>query len=245
MLTTKRINLGISVCSRALRFFIIFYIAFILAKCVWWVLSPANNNIFIEWADLDPQDKATKYINNRYPFGTIVVVKEREPEKPKIADLVKLTGIYLNPDKDSFAFVEYQGKSSIVKIGDSIIGSNAQVKTITSNNIVIVEDGHVATVELTAGGSSSNNPSTNNSSRGSNSMFGASNKFGNQNRFSNSSNSSSNQQNKPLDQGSQKSTSDNNDLKDNRKKLVDDFIKTNPFEKVESPAANNGNSNKN
>ena len=52
MLTTKRINLGISILSRILRIVIIIYSASVLANCVWWVLSPANADIFIQWADL-------------------------------------------------------------------------------------------------------------------------------------------------------------------------------------------------
>jgi len=197
MLTTKRINLGISVISRALRIILILYSASILANCVWWVLFPAEANVFIQWADLDTRDKVTSYINNRYPFGIVVIAKPKEKERPRIVDQLKLTGVYLNTAKDSFAFLEYQGKPIVARIGAEIATSGAIVKSINVDNIVVFADDQDATIKVTTGGAqSSGAPSTFGASNNSNpdTMFG--NRPGNnpQNNYNNQTSSSSNSQ---------------------------------------------------
>jgi type II secretory pathway component PulC len=151
MLTTKRINLGISILSRILRVFIILYSAAILANSVWWILSPANTDIFVQQPSLDIRDKQTSYIKNNAPFG-VVVVKVKVQEKPRIVDQLKLTGVYLNTDKDSFAFLEYQGKPVIARIGGKIANTDATIKSITASNIVVNADDQDVTMKITAGG---------------------------------------------------------------------------------------------
>lgn len=150
MLTTKRINLIICTFCRLLRIGIILYSAVIIANCVWWVLSPADTNIFIQWADLDVHDKATGYVNNRHPFG-VIASNTAKGETPHIVDQLKLTGVYLNIPKDSFAFLEYQGKPIIVHIGEEIADSGAVVKSINPDSIVVIADGDNATINITAG----------------------------------------------------------------------------------------------
>ena len=151
MLTTKRINLGITILSRILRIFIILYTASILANCVWWMLSPANTDIFVQQPSLDIRDKQTSYIKNNSPFG-VVVVRSKVEEKPKIVDQLKLTGIYLNTNKDSFAFMEYQNKPIIARMGAKIADTDATIKSISPSSIVVNADGQDVTIKITAGG---------------------------------------------------------------------------------------------
>lgn len=196
MLTNKRINIGISVISRVLRIVIILYSASILANCVWWILSPADTNVFIQWADLDNRDKITSYINNRYPFGVIVVAKPKEKaqeQRPRVADQLKLTGVYLNTAHDSFAFLEYQGKPIVARVGAEIGNSGAIVKSINVDSIVISADDQDATIKVTTGGvtqASSVPPSSGSNNVNPDTMFG--NRSGN-NVQNNDNNSSSNQ----------------------------------------------------
>lgn len=172
MLTTKRINLGIFVLSRIARFVIIFYTAVILAKTIWWILSPADSRIFIQWADLDVHDKATAYIANRNPFGIIVVTKPKEKEKPRVVDQLKLTGVYLNTNKDSFAFLEYQGKPMVIRMGGKISDSGAVVKSIGPESIVVNADDQEATVHVTSGSASQGGSTAGGSNNAPATMFG-------------------------------------------------------------------------
>ncbi|MCC2626119.1 MAG: Type secretion system protein [Burkholderiales bacterium] len=150
MLTTKRINIGISIISRILRVVIILYSASLLANCIWWLLSPSDADIFVQQPSLDTRDRATTYINNNSPFG-IIVVKAKVTEKPRIIDQLKLTGVYLNTNKDSFAFLEYQGKPTIARQGAQVAGSEATIKSISPSSIVVNSDGEDVTIKITAG----------------------------------------------------------------------------------------------
>lgn len=232
MLTTKKINLGISIFSKVLRFFVIFYAASILAKCVWWVLSPARDSIFIEWADLDKQDKATSYINNRYPFGVIVVTKPKEAQKPRIVDQLKVTGIYLNTEKDSFAFLEYQGKSTIAKIGGDIAGSGAIVKEIRSDEIVVSIESQDVTISISAGATSATNISSSSKSGGTMFTNGQSSNNNQANNNNGSAGSSTNQQS-------------SDDFRQRRKKLVDEFVNGNGSKGESSSSSSSNNSSDN
>ncbi len=160
MLTTKRINVGISIISRILRVVIILYAASLLANCVWWLLSPSNADIFVQQPSLDTRDRATAYINNNSPFG-IVVVKAKVVEKPRIIDQLKLTGVYLNTAKDSFAFLEYQGKPIIARSGAPVAGSDATIKSIDASSIVINSESEDFTIRITAGSSTQAGASNN------------------------------------------------------------------------------------
>jgi type II secretory pathway component PulC len=225
MLTTKRVNLWILILSKTIRFFLIFYSAFILAKCVWWLISPANVDIFIQWADLDKHDKATSYITNRYPFGVIIAPKAEKIEKPQIIDQLKLTGVYLNTDRDSFAFLEYQGKPVIVRKGGAIAGSDAIVEEINESNVVVNADNVDTTISVSSGSASSNvvaAPSGSVNSNSRNSMFGG----------NNSATSGRGYQNSGVVPPPQPQTSppslqsSSEEFKQKRKKIIDEFVKS-------------------
>lgn len=194
MLTTKKINLGISVISRVVRVALILYAAAILANCVWWVLSPADTNVFIQWADLDTKDKVTSYINNRYPLGIVVVAKPKEKERPRVADQLKLTGVYLNTARDSFAFLEYQGKPTVARLGAEIGTSGAVVKSINAESIVVYADEQDVTINVSNGGATQqgapNGPFGSSNGGNPDTMFG-SNRYGNNNPQNNENNSGS------------------------------------------------------
>ena len=173
MITTKKINLGISFTSKILRLVLVFYFAMILANCVWWMLNPSQSDFYIEKSDPDQSDKSSNYIVNRYPMGIITTRKE-VVEKPRIVDQVKLTGVYASDSQNSIAFLEYGGKSIIVKQGGAINGQ-AKIKSIKPTSIVVVEDGIEATINISkstsSGGGEGYNSSS--SSNGMSSIFGS------------------------------------------------------------------------
>jgi type II secretory pathway component PulC len=217
MLTTKRINLGISIASRVLRVVIILYSASIFANCIWWVLSPSGTNVFIQWADLDVHDKVTSYINNRYPFGIVVIPKAKEPEKPRVLDQLKLTGVYLNTNKDSFAFIEYQNKPMTVRTGGEIGSSGATVISVNADSIVINADGQEATVNVSSGGASS--------AGGGSSASGS---FGGRNNnpdtmFGNRSNNNSSNDSENNSSGNSTNNQAAEDFKQQRRKVLEEF----------------------
>lgn len=149
MLTTRKINLAISITCTVLRYFFILYTAVILAKSIWWILSPSRSDIYVEWNDPDRADKSAGYVINRYPFGVVIIPKAVEAPKPRIVDKLKLTGVYLNTPKDSIAFVEYESKPLIVKQGQIIGDSDAILKSINDDSIVVTENGADATIKIT------------------------------------------------------------------------------------------------
>jgi len=193
-----------------LRIFIILYSASILANSVWWVLSPANTDIFVQQPSLDVRDKQTNYIKNDSPFG-IVVVRTKVQEKPKIVDQLKLTGVYLNTNKDSFAFMEYQNKPIIAHIGGKISDSDATIKSIGASSIVVNADGQDVTMKITAGGATqaaSAQPGAKNSPAAAGAMFG--NRGGNPMGSNTENTPAANQQNIE-------------DFKQRRKKVLDEY----------------------
>lgn len=148
MLTTRKINVIILLSSVILRYFFVFYIAVVLAKCVWWVVSPARSDIYVEWTDPDRSDNAANYIINRYPFGMVMVPKAVVAPKPRIADKLKLTGVYLSSKANSIAFLQYESKSIIVKPGQVIANSDAILESISDDSIVVSENGLDATIGI-------------------------------------------------------------------------------------------------
>lgn len=148
MLTTKKISFAISALCVGLQYFFIFYSAVIIANGIWWLLSPSRSNIYVEWIDPDRADKSANYIINRYPFGIVVVPKVVEAAKPRIVDQLKLKGIYLNTPSDSIALVDYESKPIILKTGQFIGSSDAILKLINNDSIVVTENGVDATIKM-------------------------------------------------------------------------------------------------
>ncbi|MBP9742648.1 MAG: hypothetical protein KBD37_04740 [Burkholderiales bacterium] len=163
---TKKLNTTILIASQILNFVIILYFAVLLAKLIWWIINPAIGEVYIEKSSATQFDKSIKYIENRHPFGVIVKVVEVKTVAPPIASLIKLTGIYFEPPKNSIAFIEYANskdnkdngaKKLTLRLGDSVIEDNAIITEINIDNIVIVQNGSTATISLSK-------PSNNNSS---------------------------------------------------------------------------------
>lgn len=170
MITTKKINIGISFISRTLRVAIVLYFAVLLANVVWWTLNPTHSDHYIEKFDLDQSDKFSNYITNRYPMGIITAPKE--VAKPRIVDQIKLTGVYASDPQHSIAFLEYSGKPMIVRLGGSINGQ-ANVKLINPTSIVIIEDGVEATISIISGSGSGGGSASNSTNSGMPSIFGS------------------------------------------------------------------------
>lgn len=134
--------------SFLLRLFIIFSTAVILAKIVWWIFVPTNPDVYVESANFDQQDKITSYIVNRYPFGVVAVAAAEDKPKPSIISQLKLTGVYLNTDSDSFAFVTYQDKSLVIRQSESIADTGLILKQVRTDSIVVTMNNSDSIINL-------------------------------------------------------------------------------------------------
>jgi hypothetical protein len=143
---TKKVNLAIVWSGRILKFIIAIYLACLLAKFVWWVISPIKGDVYVERADFKQFEDSAKFVVNRYPFG--IVTTPPKAATPPIAEQIKLTGIYLNPPSNSWAFVEYNRKPLFLKIGDEI-ADDAHISAINTDSIVITQLGASVVVKIT------------------------------------------------------------------------------------------------
>ena len=169
----KQVNLGISIASRVMRYFIIFYSAVLLAKFVLWVFTPNISEIYHDKFNLLAFETSGKFIMNRAPFGVILAPPpDAAPPVPTIVSQMKLTGVYVNTLKNSMAFYELDKKSYIAKIGDTI-GSSAVLKSISANGIVVSENGLDGEVKMSGGDGTAQAPTS--QSNTNNSVFNNSN----------------------------------------------------------------------
>jgi hypothetical protein len=221
---TKTLNVIIFAASKIINLLIILYFAVLLAKLVWWLINPALGNVYIEKSSATEFEKSVKYVNNRYPFGIVAKAVESAHQEPPIATLVKLNGIYFNPPK-SIAFITYSGKSYIVSVGDKIMG-DATLMSINTDLVVVNQNGADATIKM--------NP---NSADDSDDDFAPdmSNSHFSINRISEKSSIPMvNHSNHETDIPSNRNI--NNDIKERRKKLIEDFAQKTPTD----PSSNNG-----
>ncbi len=214
---TKTLNVIIFAVSRIINLLIILYFAVLLAKLVWWFINPTIGNVYIEKSSATEFEKSVKYVNNRYPFGIIAKVVESSHQEPPIASLIKLNGIYFNPPK-SLAFITYSDKSYVVSIGGKIM-DDATLKSINTDLIIVSQNGNDATIKM--------NP---------NSIIDNDDKFApdmptNSNSYRNR--ASDRRDSPPVNhatnnENSHSSTnSSRNDIKERRKKLIEDFAQKN------------------
>ena len=148
----KRLNLGLNIASVMLNFIMLISLAWISSNAFWWMFSPLATDPYIYTPPVNQYDSSIKYINNRAPFGIIIV------EKPKVEvvnDNIKLTGIYLNTIKDSIAFLEVNNKPVIAKIGDEIL-PGTKIETINATKIVLNSNGTSQDLELEKGSTEAN-----------------------------------------------------------------------------------------
>ncbi len=206
---TKTLNLIIFAVSQVINLLIILYFAVLAAKLVWWLINPALDSVYIEKSSATEFEKSFKYVNNRHPFGIISKVVESAPPEPEISSLVKLNGIYFNPPK-SLAFITYSDKSYVASIGDKIM-NNAILTSISTDLIVVSQNGADATIRI--------DPNKNGSD--SKSSFATDTSSSNFTSYNND--------------------SSNNDIKERRKKLIEDFTQKAP----NNPSSNNLNPNAN
>ena len=129
----KKINLGLKIALILLNFTMLISLAWISSNAFWWIFSPLATDPYANTASINQYDRSIKYINNRAPFGVIVI------EKPKIeavSDNIKLTGIYLNTIKDSIAFLEVNKKPIIAKIGEEIV-LGTKIEMIKADRVIL------------------------------------------------------------------------------------------------------------
>jgi hypothetical protein len=163
---TKKVNIAITYASHAARIFIILYLAVLLAHFIWWVASPIVPDIYVQKMVLNQYENSIKYINNRSPFGVIVIPKA--PPPPPILNEIKLTGVYVNTPQNSMAFVELSGKPMVVQVGD-IIAEDVKLKEVHPDSIVVTEGGTDTNISMTGGTAVASNMSISSGNRWSNS----------------------------------------------------------------------------
>ncbi len=169
---TKKINLSISVTSKVLKVIITYYFAILVAYIFWWIFQPSATIVYMQRPSYNHYNDIAKFIINRHPFG--VMINPIAPSKPQIINLIKLTGVYATDQNNSIAFIEYESKSLILKIGNKI-NSTTSITKITPQNVTIVENGNSSVITLSRGDSSAsantipmnptfrnNNPTSNN-----------------------------------------------------------------------------------
>ena len=149
----KRLNFSLKITAIVLSLGMLISLAWLGSDAFWWLFNPLATNPYASTPSIHLYDNSIKYINNRAPFGVIVV------EKPKVAvisDNIKLTGIYLNTDKDSIAFMEVNKKSIIAKIGDEIV-PGTKVESINADRIILNTNGSNQDLTLEKGTNEANN----------------------------------------------------------------------------------------
>lgn len=154
----KKINNSLYTSATIANFLMKIGYAVILAKVIWWLFTPAYNNIYVSKNRLNRHDISAKYIINRYPFGEIVV-EEHKNVAPAITSLLKLNGVYVSGN-NSMAFLKYNGKSMVVKLDDHIV-SDVVLSSVDSNSIEVNQNGNKATIKITSGDNNPNTPSVN------------------------------------------------------------------------------------
>ena len=157
----KNLNSFISILSKIVYYAMFLYIAVICSDLFWWLFTPTNPKIDYNPVSIHTFDNAEKFIVNRSPFGLVVESKKNVEVKPTIASLIKITGLYVNDERNSFVFYQLNGKNNLAKIGDKL--DNAVIKSINSNGIVITEDGNDFNVDLLHEDNSNKNSSNKNS----------------------------------------------------------------------------------
>lgn len=151
---TRKINSSILLASNTTSFLMKMGIAVLLAKLVWWIFTPAYNEVYVERARVNQKDSSIKYIINRYPFGEVVLVKPKDMT-PEFSSLVKLHGVYVSGG-DSMAFITYNNKSVAVKVAGEI-SSNIVLTKVTPDSIIITQNGVDATIKMSKATSVTNN----------------------------------------------------------------------------------------
>jgi hypothetical protein len=235
---TKKLNAIIFATSQILNLLIILYFAVLLAKLVWWVVNPSLSDVYIEKATANEFEKSAKYVINRYPFGVITKVVEPEHQAPPIASQVKLNGVYFNPPH-SLAFITYSGKSHIVGVGDSII-ENATLKSISTDKIVVSQHGADAIIDISPEASHSDSGSSYGADMPQGNHFGSGSRMGGQNTMPAVSHAG--MDNSPP---SNPSSPSNDEFRERRKKLIEEFAQKQPADTATNNANGNMNQNNN
>lgn len=148
----KQINTIIGISSKIINFLIIFYVAVLLARISWWVISPSVFDIYVAKSNINAFDNSVKFVVNRAPFG--IVVAPPPPPKPTIASEIKITGLYLSSPKDSIVFYQLHDKPYIAKIGDTI-GDDTVLKAFSDNGIIVSENNVEVEIDFRTDGGSS------------------------------------------------------------------------------------------
>jgi hypothetical protein len=160
---SKHLNIIILLISELIKYWLILYLITILVNLLWHQISNNSNDYYMSKLDNNDFETATKYVSNRYPFGVVVLpaMPTKNQHLVLVAHSVNLTGVYYNPPHDSIAFINYKESNFIVKIGDTIVNTQAKVTKISSGSIVISEADSDSTITLNESGIMNNNYSVN------------------------------------------------------------------------------------
>ncbi len=146
-MNSKNLNQNILIISQVLNLLIIIFSAVILAKFIWWIITPSINEVYLEKTTVNQFDNSVKYVINRHPFGIMV---ENKAPIPSIIEKIKLSGVYQNTLKNSIAFFDIDSKHVIAKIGDDI-AEGVILKSVKRNKVIVLFQGHELAIFLSGG----------------------------------------------------------------------------------------------
>lgn len=145
---TRKLNSIILYSSRILNLAIFLYFAVLLGKFTWWLITPTLPDIYVEKITAHQFDNSIKMIINRYPFGIVIVQKTEDVPIPTIAEQITLTGVYASEEsKDSFAMIDYNNKSIVLRIGE-VIADDAILSAISAESITIIQGNNETSIKL-------------------------------------------------------------------------------------------------
>lgn len=156
-MNSKSLNQNILIISQVLNLLIIIFFAVILAKFIWWIITPSITEVYVEKTTVSQFDNSVKYVINRHPFGIMV---ENKAPLPSIMEKIKLSGVYLNTSKNSIAFFDIDSKHVIAKIGDDI-AEGVILKSIKGNKAIVLFQGQELAILLSGGTAQPVEPQTN------------------------------------------------------------------------------------
>ncbi len=138
-IVTKPININniINILYNLFYTLIIIYVANNIAHFGIWLIYPSNNNIYVANSSITDFDNSVKFLMNIHPFG--VIVDNINTDNNSLSQSIKLTGLYADNTKNSFAFFTSNNKTIFVKLGDSLPQINPKLilNEVGSNYVIL------------------------------------------------------------------------------------------------------------
>lgn len=145
----KKLNINqlVSISISITEYVLLFAIALAVSKICWWMVNPSGYNSVNNVVSITTKSEViAQDIVNRAPFGVIKVAVKEEEKKASITDQVKVVGVYAAGPNNSIAFLEVGGKNVIAKIGESVLTST--INAINPDGIVVIDSGRNVVLQL-------------------------------------------------------------------------------------------------